>query len=116
MEQNTYKSQRKRGLFTHLEHTLPFRLLVFYGLPERYVPRLLFLFLLGLLYVGNTHYHESTLRKIGQLEHQVNKLKVDYTTLKASYVSASKQSEVTRKAAEIGLQEASEPPVTIKYK
>lgn len=116
MEQNTYKSQRKRGLFAYLEQALPFRLLVFYGLPERYIPRLLLLFVLGLIYVGNTHYHESMLRKISQLKKRVNELKVDYTTLKASYMSASKQSAVAQKAAKLGLQETKEPPITIKRK
>jgi hypothetical protein len=116
MDKNTYKSQKRQGLFTYLEHTLRLNDFSFHGLPGRYIPRLLFLFLLGIFYVGNTHYHEKMVRKINQLEHEVGSLRVDYTTLKAGYMFDSKQSEVAKRVAKMGLYETPYPPLKVKAK
>lgn len=116
MDKNTYKSQKRRGLFTYLEHTIRFRDPFLYGLPGRYIPRLLFLFVIGIFYVGNTHYYEKMVRKIGQLEREVDTLRVDYTTLLADYAFDCKQSEVAKKVAPMGLYEAPYPPLKIKLK
>ena len=87
-----------------------------YGLPERYGPRLLFLFCVGIFYVGNTHYYEKMVRKIEQLEREVDTLRVDYTTLQADYAFDRKQSEIAKKVADMGLYEAPYPPLKIKSK
>ena len=114
MHKNTYKSQRKQGLFTYLEHRLRFKDCPFQGLPGRYIPRLLFLFVIGVFYVGNTHYHEKMVRKIAQLEQETAALRVDYTTLQAGYMFDSKQSEVAKRVAQLGLYETPYPPLKIK--
>ena len=116
MDHNTYKSQKPKGLFAYLERAIRFRDPALHGFPERYMPRLLFLFLIGISYVGNTHYYERMVRKLGQLEQEVDALKVDYTTLKADYMFDSKQSEIARKAAKMGLYETPYPPLKIKLK
>jgi Bacteriodetes cell division protein (FtsL-like) len=116
MDKNTYKSRKKKGLFTYLEHTIHFKDLSFHGLPGRYIPRLLFLFLMSIFYVGNTHYHEKMARKIGQLEREVDALRVDYTTLQADYMFDSKQSEVAKRVARMGLYDPPDPPSRIKLK
>ena len=110
MGSNTYKSDRKPGLFTYLESVLHF------SVPPRYVPRLLFLLAIGLCYVGNTHVHERMVRQLQQLEREVDALKVDYTTLKASYMFDSKQSEVAKRVAPMGLEVPPQPPLKIKRK
>jgi len=66
--------------------------------------------------VGNTHYHERMVRRIGQLEQEVDALRVDYTTLQADYMFDSKQSEVAKRVAKMGLYEAPSPPSKIKLK
>ncbi|MEL6412611.1 MAG: FtsL-like putative cell division protein [Bacteroidota bacterium] len=116
MGHNTYKSHKKSGLFAYLEDALRFSILAAYGLPARYLTRLLFLFALGILYVGNTHYHERMVRRIHQLEQEVGSLKVDYTTLKASYMFDSKQSEVAKRVAPMGLASPPYPPLKINRK
>jgi hypothetical protein len=79
----------------------------------RYLPKLLFGMLLVLLYIGNTHYGNRMNRNIQRLKQETEDLRADYTTLKSDYMEASKQSEVARKVAAIGLVESSSPPFRI---
>lgn len=83
------------------------------GLPVRYLPHLLFVMLLTLLYIGNTHYGNRMNRNIQRLKQETEDLRADYTTLKSDYMEASKQSEVARKVAAFGLVESSSPPFRI---
>ena len=114
MQKNTYKSAKKRGLFAYLESTLPFQHLFVDGLPVRYMPLILFALCIGLIYVGNTHYHEKMVRQINGLEQEVGELRVEFTALKASYMLDSKQSAVAARAASLGIYETSHPPFKIK--
>ena len=83
------------------------------GLPVRYLPKLLFVMALTLLYIGNTHYGNRMNRSIQKLKQETEDLRADYTTLKSDYMEASKQSEVARKVAAIGLVESQAPPFHI---
>jgi hypothetical protein len=83
------------------------------GLPVKYLPKLLFVMLLTLLYIGNTHYGNRMNRNIQRLKMETEDLRADYTTLSSDYMEASKQSEVARKVAAIGLIESSSPPFRI---
>ncbi|MBX0290556.1 hypothetical protein K3G63_08915 [Hymenobacter sp. HSC-4F20] len=83
------------------------------GLPVRYLPHLLFIMFLTLVYIGNTHYATRMNRSIQKLKLETEDLRADYTTLKSDYMEASKQSEVARKVAAYGLVESSSPPFRI---
>ncbi|MCA8829327.1 FtsL-like putative cell division protein [Hymenobacter pini] len=83
------------------------------GLPVRYLPKLLFIMFLTLVYIGNTHYATRMNRSIQKLKVETEDLRADYTTLKSDYMEASKQSEVARKVAAYGLVESSSPPFRI---
>ncbi|WP_210520863.1 FtsL-like putative cell division protein [Hymenobacter terricola] len=83
------------------------------GLPVRFLPHMLFIMLLTLLYIGNTHYGNRMNRNIQRLKQETEDLRADYTTLKSDYMEASKQSEVARKVAAFGLVESSSPPFRI---
>jgi hypothetical protein len=83
------------------------------GLPVHYLPHLLFVMALTLLYIGNTHYGNRMNRNIMRLKQETEDLRADYTTLKSDYMEASKQSEVARKVAAFGLVESSSPPFRI---
>ena len=83
------------------------------GLPVRFLPHLLFVMLITLLYIGNTHYGNRMNRNIQRLKQETEDLRADYTTLKSDYMEASKQSEVARKVAAFGLVESSSPPFRI---
>lgn len=84
------------------------------GLPVQYLPHVLFVMFLTLVYIGNTHYATRMNRGIQKLKVETEDLRADYTTLKSDYMEASKQSEVARKVAAYGLVESSSPPFRIE--
>jgi len=84
------------------------------GLPVKFLPYILYLMIVALFYIGNTHYAEKTIRKIDKIKLETEDLRADYTTLKSDYMEASKQSEVARNVAPTGLIESSSPPYQIE--
>ncbi|MFY0653857.1 MAG: hypothetical protein JXQ96_17580 [Cyclobacteriaceae bacterium] len=118
MATNSYKNNAsgnsgKGSFFALLENYLNVERFFENGLPIKYLPPILFLTFLGIVYIGNLHFAEKNIRKIGKLETEVEDLRADYTTLKADYMYTSKQSEVALKAAELGLKESETPPLKI---
>jgi len=84
------------------------------GVPVAYLPYVLFIVFLAILYIGNSHTADRMVRSIDKLESEVEDLRADYTTMKSAYMVASKQSEVAKKVAKSGLKEPVNPPVKIK--
>jgi hypothetical protein len=78
------------------------------------MPQIVWVTVLIILYIANAHYTEKTIRRIDKLKYEVEDLRTDYTTLKASYMYESKQSEVAKKVDIIGLKESKNPPVVIE--
>ena len=83
------------------------------GFPVKYLPKILFVLFLSLIYISNTHYSEKTIRKINETQTAVEDIRADYTTLKADLMFASKQSEVARRVKVLGLKESSRPPFKV---
>ncbi len=83
------------------------------GFPIHYLPKVLFVMALGLVYIGNTHYAEQTVRRIDVIQVEVEDLRADYTTLKADLMFSSKQSEVARRVKSFGLKESLAPPFKV---
>lgn len=119
VKRNTYrkvKTNRKRSgesLFTKIEKFFRLDSSMEEGLPVRFVPYVLYFTVIGIFYIGNSHYADKTARKIVKLEREVEDLRADYTTLKADYMFASKQSEVAERVKKLGLEESSTPPYKI---
>ena len=121
MATNTYKrpikkteTKRKQvNFFRFIETYMSLGGIFEQGLPIRYIPHILFLTFLGIVYIGNIHYAEKNIRKVNRLKREVDDLRADYTTIKAEYMSSSKQSEVAGKVARRGLIESSTPPYKI---
>lgn len=107
------KTERRGNVFTFLERKLKLDLAFEQGLPVRYLPYILFLTAMGIFYIGNSHFGEKSIRKIDKLQTEVGNLRADYTSLKADYMFASKQSEVAKKVEGIGLYESLIPPFKI---
>ena len=101
------------GVFAWLERRLRLEAYFEEGFPVHHLPKALFLMMLSLLYIGNTHHAEITLRKINRVQAEVEDLRADYTTLKADLMYAGKQSEVARRVKDMGLKESSRPPYKI---
>lgn len=85
-----------------------------YGLPVKFLPYIIYLMIVAIFYIGNTHYAEKTIRKIDKIKSEAEDLRADYTTLAADYMEASKQSEVARKVMSTGIVESSSPPYQIE--
>jgi hypothetical protein len=82
--------------------------------PVKYIPQVLFISMMGIIYIGNSHYTEKTIKKIARLQIEVEELRADYTSLKADYMFESKQSEVAKKVFDLGLEESIKPPFKIE--
>lgn len=117
MASNTLKSSRqtpgKRSFFALLENIINVQRVFEKGLPVQFLFPILFSTVLCIVYIGNLHYAEKNIRKISKLRVEVEDLRADFTTLKAEYMFASKQSEVAKKAGALGLYESVEPPYKI---
>jgi len=104
------KKSKGKSLFSGLEQKMKLEYYFSEGFPVGHLPKIIFVVVLGLFYIGNSHYAEKTVRKIHQIQAEVEDLRADYTTLKADLMFASKQSEVARKVKVIGLKESLTPP------
>ncbi len=113
MASNTYKLPDNQGLFSWLEKFLKMDQTISQVIHVRFMPQILFITALSIIYIANRHYAEKKIRNITQLENEVNDLRADYTSLKADYMYASKQSEVAKMAAKLGLRESKIPPYKI---
>jgi len=79
----------------------------------RNLPYILFLTILAILYIGNTHLAEKNIREINNLEKELQELRWEYMTTKSDLMYQSKQSEVAKMVATQGLQELIAPPYKI---
>lgn len=120
MSANKFKVKSQAGtlnggfsVFAGIERKLKLETYFEEGFPVHYLPRILFVLVLALVYIGNTHYAEQTVRKINHLQVEVEDLRADYTTLKADLMFSSKQSEVARKVKPFGLKESLTPPYKV---
>lgn len=102
-----------KGVFATLEQRLKLENYFEDGFPVKYLPKIFFLMVLGLIYISNTHHAEKTVRRITAMQAEVEDLRADYTTLKADLMFASKQSEVARKVQSLGLKESLKPPYKV---
>ena len=102
-----------KSAFSGLEKKLKLESYFEEGFPVQYLPKILFVVFLGLIYISNTHYADKTTRTIERMESEVEDLRADFTTLKADVMFASKQSEVARRVKAIGLQESLTPPFKV---
>jgi hypothetical protein len=107
---STKSSSNGTSVFSGLEKKLKLESYFEEGFPVQHLPKIIFVMALGLFYIGNTHYAEKTVRKINNVQAEVEDLRADYTTMKSDLMFASKQSEVAKKVKSIGLEESLEPP------
>ncbi|HCX20765.1 MAG: hypothetical protein CMB80_24405 [Flammeovirgaceae bacterium] len=118
MATNTYKipgksTARGKGFFSLLDKVLPMDESIGEVIHLRFLPQILFVAVLCVIYIGSRHYAEKKIRTIGTLETAVEDLRADFHTLQADYMYDSKQSEVAKKAARIGLSESDVSPYKI---
>jgi hypothetical protein len=101
------------GVFSRLEQKAGIESLFEEGFPVRHLPKVIFVMALSILYIGNTHSAEKTVRRIHMVQSEVDDLRADYTTLKSDLMFSAKQSEVARRVKAQGLTESLAPPFKI---
>ena len=112
-EKPASKSGGGSGLFSSLEKKLKLESYFEEGFPVQYLPKILFVMALGILYISNSHHAEKTVREINAIQAEVEDMRADYTTLKSDLMFASKQSEVARRVKDFGLKESLTPPFKV---
>ncbi|MCX2479218.1 FtsL-like putative cell division protein [Pedobacter sp. MC2016-15] len=77
------------------------------------MPFLIFLSLLTMLYIANSHMAVKNIRDIDKLNKEVKELSWEYKSLKADLMFKSKLTEVAKKVDTLGIKELIEPPKKI---
>lgn len=108
------KSAPTRTIFQMIESSLGLNNVLTKGLPVQQMPKIFFVMGLLIFYIANTHYADKIVRKIAKTKSEVEDLRADYTTLKADLMFKSKQSEVAKRVAPLGLEESLAPPYKIE--
>jgi hypothetical protein len=80
------------------------------------LPFVLFLAFLGMVYIGNMHLAEKTIRDIDDLTKEVKERGWDFKTTKAEMAFKSTLTEVAKRADTIGIRQSVEPPKKITVK
>ncbi|EDM38794.1 hypothetical protein PBAL39_22015 [Pedobacter sp. BAL39] len=77
------------------------------------LPFLIFLSVLCMLYIANSHMAVKNIRSIDKLNKEVKELSWEYKSLKADLMFKSKLTEVAKKVDTLGIRELTEPPKKI---
>lgn len=80
------------------------------------LPFVLFLAFLGMVYIGNMHFAEKSVREIDALTKEVKELGWDYKSTKADMAFKSTLTEVAKRADTLGLSQSVDPPGKITVK
>ncbi|MEO3404348.1 FtsL-like putative cell division protein [Mucilaginibacter sp. CAU 1740] len=80
------------------------------------LPFVLFLAFLGMVYIGNMHLAEKSVREIDALNKEVKELGWDYKSSKADLAFKSTLTEVGKRADTLGLSQTVDPPTKITVK
>jgi len=74
----------------------------------------LFLAALAVVYIYNGHYSDNTVKDINKTSKELKELQYEYKSMKSEVMFRSKQSELAKAVAPLGLKELVQPPVILK--
>ena len=77
---------------------------------RRALPFIVFLMILGVLYISNMFRVERTKRQIDNLEEELRELRYEYISSRSKLMYKSKPSEIAIKLEETGIHESMVPP------
>ncbi len=80
------------------------------------LPFFIFLCVLGMVYIANSHMATKNQRRIDELTKEVRELGWEYKSLKADLMFKSKLTEVAKKVDTLGIKELIAPPKKIVVK
>ncbi|NJO70483.1 MAG: hypothetical protein HC830_15440 [Bacteroidetes bacterium] len=80
------------------------------------LPFIIFLSIIGIIYIGNRYHAEKVIRDINKLQEEVKNLRAEEITTASELMKISRQSEVIKliKDKNLGLVESTDPPAKIK--
>lgn len=78
------------------------------------IPFYFFAALLAVFYIANGHYADKMVRETTVAEKNLRELEFKYKIVKRDVIFRSKQSELAKAVAPLGLQELREPPFLIR--
>jgi hypothetical protein len=77
------------------------------------IPFFLFLSLLAVIYIYNGHQADNLARDITKTTRELRELQYEYKTVKGDVLFRSKQSELVKAVAPLGLKELTAPPAIL---
>src|SRR6478752_9605116 len=77
------------------------------------VPFFLFLAALAIVYIANGHIADKTVRDINATANELKELQYEYKTVKSDLMYKSREAEMIKAAAPLGLKVSAEPPIHI---
>lgn len=80
------------------------------------IPFLLFLFGIGIFYIGTSHHAEKNVIAIERLNRDLKELRSEFISTRSELMFVSKQSEVAKSVAPMGIYESVVPPKKIVIK
>ena len=75
----------------------------------RALPFVLYMALIGMIYIGNRHFAEKNIRDIDKLSKEVKELNWDYKVAKAELAFKSTLTEVAKRVDTLGVRESIQP-------
>ena len=79
----------------------------------RNIPFYFFIGAIAVVYIANGHYADKTMRKINQTEKDLKEMEYEFKTVKQEVIFRSKESEVAKAVAPLGLKPLMAPPERI---
>lgn len=80
------------------------------------IPYLLFLFGIGIFYIGNSHFAEKSVIQAETLNRELKELRSEFISTRSELMFVSKQSEVAKAVEPMGIYESVVPPKKIVIK
>lgn len=77
------------------------------------IPFYLFASALTIIYIANGHYADKTIRKINSTANHLKEMEYEFKTVKRDVIFRSKESELAKAVAPLGLKELMIPPVRL---
>jgi hypothetical protein len=99
---------------TTKERTYEWKRMMNYQWIAHNIPYFLFLSVLAVIYIYNGHYSDNTIKAINRTSKELKEIQYEYKSLKSEVMFRSKQSELAKTVAPLGLAELTGLPLILK--
>ncbi len=94
-----------KSLFSKLEEGVDLDALFERYFSGRYLGYLIYVLVIGLIYISNSHINDKLTREQLKLKKDLEGLRAEYVTLKQEFLHNSRRSEVAQKVKKMGLSD-----------